>query len=80
MFPDGILRPALLQFPIIKYGPPPTFTPPPLPTSIPTPTPDLRDMVIFPVLVIALIGFIIFLIACAVVGFVWLSKRGKDKK
>jgi hypothetical protein len=56
MFPDGILRPILLQFPIVKYGPPP------LPTSIPTPTPDLRDTIILPVLAIAVIGFIIFLI------------------
>jgi hypothetical protein len=100
MFPDGILRPALFQLPVIKYGAPisvtpspvlpkygppditplPTFTPSLSPSLLPTPTPDLRDMLVLPVMVVVSIGIIIFLIACAVVGFVWLSGRGKNKK
>jgi hypothetical protein len=95
MFPDGILGPILFQLPIVKYGPPPTFiptpeppkygpplpfTPSPLPSFIPTPTPDPRGMLVLPILAVASIVFIIFMIACAVLGFLWLSKRGRDKK
>ncbi len=78
MFPG----PVLLQLPIVKYGPPPDFSPSPLPTPtlLPTPAPGLRDALVLPVLAIVSVGFIVFLIACAVVGYVWLSRRGKDKK
>jgi len=80
MLPNGIFGTVLLQLPIVKYGPPPDFSPSPLPTVIPTPSPGLRDALVLPVLAVVSIGFIVFLIACAILGYVWLSRRGKDKK
>lgn len=95
MLPDGIPGPALFQLPLVKYGPPPSAAPPPIapmygvpytpsPTyfpSLPTfvPAPALRDTLLFPVMAVVSIGFIILLTACAIAGFIWLSRRGKDK-